>query len=86
MPKTDMICARVEPALKQEVENIFEELGLSTTEAISLFYHQVKLWNGLPFEIRIPNKITIHTFNDTDAGKNLVHCEDSEDMFNKLGI
>ena len=86
MPKTDMIRARVEPALKQEVENIFEELGLSTTEAISLFYHQVKLWKGLPFEIRIPNKITIHTFNDTDAGKNLVHCEDSEDMFKKLGI
>jgi len=86
MPKTEMIRARVEPVLKQEVEDIFGALGLTTTEAISLFYHQVKLWKGLPFEIRIPNRITIKTFKDTDAGKNIVHCEDSEDMFNKLGI
>ena len=59
---------------------------ISITEAISVFYHKVKQWIGLPFEIRIRNKMTIQTFNDTYAGKNLVHCEDSEDMFNKLGI
>ena len=86
MPKTEMIRARIEPNLKQDVENIFKELGLTTTEAISLFYHQVKLWKGLPFEVRLPNSTTIQTFRDTDAGKNLVHCEDAEDMFNKLGI
>ena len=86
MPKTEMIRARIEPNLKQDVENIFKGLGLTTTEAISLFYHQVKLWKGLPFEVRLPNSTTIQTFRDTDAGKNLVHCEDAEDMFNKLGI
>lgn len=86
MPKTDTIRARVEPNLKQEVEGIFEELGLTTTEAISLFYHQVKLRRGLPFEVRIPNKTTIRTFKDTDAGKNLIHCEDSEELFEKLGL
>ncbi|MCA9735504.1 type II toxin-antitoxin system RelB/DinJ family antitoxin [candidate division KSB1 bacterium] len=86
MPKTQMIRARIEPDLKQDVESIFKELGLTTTEAISLFYHQVKLWKGLPFEVRLPNSTTIQTFQDTDAGKNLTHCEDAEDMFNKLGI
>ena len=86
MPKTEMIRARIEPNLKQDVENIFKELGLTTTEAISLFYHQVMLWKGLPFEVRLPNLTTIQTFKDTDAGKNLVHCEDAEEMFNKLGI
>ena len=86
MPKTEMIRARVEPDLKQQVEDIFAELGLTTTEAISLFYHQVKLRNGLPFEVRLPNKTTIRTIKDTDAGKNLVHCDDVEDMFDKLGI
>ena len=86
MPKTQMIRARVEPNLKQDVETIFKELGLTTTEAINLFYHQVKLWKGLPFEVRLPNATTIQTFQDTDAGKNLVHYEDAEEMFNKLGI
>ncbi len=86
MPKTDLIKASVEPGLKREVESIFEKLGLSATDAISLFYHQVKLWKGLPFDVRIPNKTTIRTFKDTDAGKNLVRTESADDMFNKLGI
>lgn len=86
MPRTETVRVRVEPDLKDEVERIFKKLGLSTTEAISLFYHQVKLRKGLPFEVRIPNERTLRTFEDTDAGKNLVYCEDAEDMFNKLEI
>lgn len=56
MPKSAMIRARIEPRLKQEVEVIFESLGLNTTEALSLFYHQVKLRQGMPFDIRLPFK------------------------------
>ncbi|MFQ5709921.1 MAG: type II toxin-antitoxin system RelB/DinJ family antitoxin [bacterium] len=86
MPKTEMIRARIEPDLKKEVERIFKELGLTTTEAIILFYNQIRLRKGLPFDVVIPNKTTVKTFRDTDAGKNLVYCDDAEDLFNKLGI
>lgn len=86
MAKSAMIRARIEPDLKTEVEKIFTTLGLSTTEAINLFYRQVKLRKGLPFEVKIPNKTTIQTFQDTDAGRNIIECEDAEDMFEKLGI
>jgi DNA-damage-inducible protein J len=61
-------------------------LGLSASEAINLFYQQVKLRKNIPFDIEIPNKTTIKTFRDTDAGRNLVECKNAEDMFNKLGI
>ena len=47
MAKTEMIRARVEPHLKQEAEEIFSRLGLSSTEAITLFYRQVALQHGL---------------------------------------
>jgi DNA-damage-inducible protein J len=86
MPKSEIIKTRIEPELKKEVDRIFAALGLSATEAISLFYYQVKLWKGLPFPIRIPNKKTLKTFKDTDEGKNLVRCKDADDMFRKLGI
>ena len=59
MPKTEMIRARVEPDLKHEAEEIFAALGLSATEAIQLFYKQVSLHHGLPFEVRIPNADTL---------------------------
>ncbi len=86
MPKSAVIKARVEPALKKEVEQIFEKVGLSTNEAIGLFYHHVKLYRGIPFNVRVPNRTTLKTFKDTDAGKNLVRCNDADDLFRKLGI
>ncbi|ODS30358.1 MAG: Antitoxin DinJ [Candidatus Scalindua rubra] len=84
--KTGTVRARINPLLKKDVESLFEKLGLSTTEAINLFYKQVKLRKGLPFNVVVPNKVTEKVFKDTDAGKSLVRCEDTEDMFNKLGI
>jgi DNA-damage-inducible protein J len=86
MSKNATVRARIEPELKAEVEKLFKDLGLSTTEAINLFYRQVKMRNGLPFNVVIPNKTTEKVFNDTDAKRNLVRCEDAEDMFDKLGI
>jgi DNA-damage-inducible protein J len=86
MAKTATIRARIEPRLKQEVEKLFKEVGLTTTEAINLFYRQVKLRNGLPFNVVIPNKTTEKVFKDTDAKRNLIRCEDAEDMFDKIGI
>ena len=86
MGKTSTIRARIEPDLKDKAEYIFRQLGLTTTQAITLFYKQVELKNGLPFDLAIPNEVTRQTFDDTDAGRNLIICEDTDDMFNKLGI
>ena len=86
MAKIATVRARIEPWLKEDVEKLFKEMGLSTTEAITLFYRQVKLRNGLPFNVVIPNKTTEKVFKDTDARRNLIRCEDVDDMFDKLGI
>jgi DNA-damage-inducible protein J len=86
MTKSAMIRARIDPDLKEETEDVFKRLGLSTTQAITLFYQQVNLHQGLPFEVRIPNETTRRTFEDTDAGKNVIGCQDIDDMFDKLGL
>ena len=78
--KTGTVRARINPTLKNEVENLFNKLGLSTTEAINLFYKQVKLRNGLPFNVVIPNKLTEKVFKDTDAKRNLIRYEDTDDQ------
>jgi len=50
-----MIHARIDETTKQQAEEIFHSLGLTATQAIRLFYQQVTLRNGLPFEVRLPN-------------------------------
>jgi DNA-damage-inducible protein J len=86
MNKSSTIRARIEPDLKEKAGNIFRKLGLTTTQAITLFYRQVELRNGLPFDVVIPNETTPRTFEDTNAARNLVICKDADDMFKKLAI
>ena len=76
----------MEPDLKDKAEYVFRKLGLTTTQALTIFYKQVELRNGLPFDVAIPNETTRRTLADTDSGRNLVVCEDADDMFKKLGI
>lgn len=84
--KTATVRARIEPDLKHDVETVFALLGLSVSEAIEIFLRQVKLRNGIPFEIRIPNEITTKTFEDTDHGRKLTRHNNAKNMFNKLGM
>ncbi len=86
MPKSASIHARVEPELKEEAEAILKELGLNATQAITLFYQQIRLTRGLPLVLRIPNETTRQTLDDTDAGQNLVYCRDAEDLFERLKL
>lgn len=50
--------ARVDSELKEDTETIFKSLGLSTSQAIVMFLNMVKLHNGIPFDMKIPNKNT----------------------------
>lgn len=69
MAKTSVVNARIEPDLKEEVESIFHELGLSTSEAVTLFFKRVKNYRGLPFEVRLPNEATRRAIKEARQGK-----------------
>jgi DNA-damage-inducible protein J len=86
MAKTSVIRARIEPDLKEQAEGILHRLGVSTTQAIAMFYRQVVLRKGIPFDVEIPNATTTRVFEATDAGRDVVLCRDAKGMFRKLGI
>ncbi|MCH7508095.1 MAG: type II toxin-antitoxin system RelB/DinJ family antitoxin [Proteobacteria bacterium] len=86
MSKSAMVRARMEPELKEHAEEVFQHLGLSVTQAITMFYKQVEIRQGLPFNVAIPTRETSKTFEATDADRDLIICKDADDMFNKLGI
>jgi DNA-damage-inducible protein J len=86
MSKTATVRARLEPELKDHAEGVFHRLGLNSTQAITIFYRQVELRGGLPFDVAIPTPTTRRTFEATDGGRDLVLCRDADDMFRKLGI
>lgn len=86
MIKSAMIRARIDENLKKDVEIILYKLGISASEAINIFYSQIKLNKGIPFKVKIPNKLTAKTFNETDIGKNIKKFKNKKDMFASLKI
>jgi DNA-damage-inducible protein J len=84
--QSGMIRARVSPELKAEAETILHQIGLSSSDAIRMFYRQVAMHGGLPFEARIPNATTRRALLDAEAGRNVTHYADTDDLFKKLGV
>jgi DNA-damage-inducible protein J len=86
MPKTAVISARVDPELKQSAEKVFQELGLTASQAITLFYKQVELERGLPFAVRLPNPVTVEALEQAKTRQGLESFNTLDDLFEDLGI
>jgi DNA-damage-inducible protein J len=79
--KTAAVHSRIDPEVKKTAEGILHRLGLSPTEAIRMFYTQITLRNGLPFEVEIPNEDTVEALEDSRAGRDLRKYDSVGDLF-----
>ena len=69
MEKAATITMRIEPILKARVEDILRRNGLSPAQAIRIFYNQIWMHHGLPFEIKIPNAMTQESIEELESNK-----------------
>jgi DNA-damage-inducible protein J len=53
MAKSATISTRIDDQLKSDVETIFHQLGLTTSEAIKIFFAAVRNRKGLPFQLQV---------------------------------
>jgi DNA-damage-inducible protein J len=54
MAKTANLYVRIEPDVKEQAESILTALGIPASNAINMFYKQIILQRGLPFEVKMP--------------------------------
>ena len=86
MGKTEVVRARIEPHLKRDAEAVLKKVGLTSSEAITLFYKQIELTQGLPFPIRIPNRTTRKAITDARARKGLETFPSVKDWARKARV
>ena len=84
MPKSAIIQARIDPSVKNNAQKIFSKLNISMSEAITLFLTQVSLRKGIPFDIKIPNKLTEDTLLKSERGEELHEVSDTTQLFKEL--
>lgn len=81
MSQTAVIHARIEPGIKNQAELILSRLGITTGEAIRMFFKQISLCKGIPFPLKIPNATTRKTLEDSRRGKNIERFSSLDEMF-----
>ena len=86
MSKSTVMHTRIDADLKDGAERILDSIGISASEAIRLFYRQIELHQGIPFDVKIPNKLTAETLRKSEQGEDVHRAKDADDLFDQLGI
>jgi DNA-damage-inducible protein J len=84
MAATETIQIRVDHKTKEKVTHILENLRLNMSDAIKMYLQQIILNNGIPFEVRIPNRKTLKTMAKVNAGIGLHEVADADELLKEL--
>jgi addiction module RelB/DinJ family antitoxin len=74
MTKNNTLHIRVNENVKARAENTLDALGISISEAVNMFLHQIPLVGGLPFDVKVP------------LAPERVMVRSNEDLYEKLNI
>ena len=81
--KSANLYARIEPDVKEKAESILSTLGIPASSAINMFYKQIILHRGLPFEVKIPSArpVDISTLSEAEFNEELEKGYDLKQSF-----
>lgn len=72
-----MIHARIDPKLKQEAESILKRLGITSAEAIRMYYAQIANKKAIPFRLDL---------EEGDLEENYTKVEDETHLKSLIGL
>ena len=74
---------RVDEDAKKIATKIFREYGMSFSDGVNIFLHQVALTKGFPFEIKLPNDKTLKAIDELHKREGKVF-DNIEELFMDL--
>ena len=91
-PKTDSYHFRINPQVREAVEEVYAKSGLTFTQAINIFIQQSLEAGGFPFPVTAGNAENIRAeamkrlMRELEAGKQSGELVDEEEVFRILGV
>ncbi len=86
MAATAFVRARIDEKIKNEAAKVLAEMGLTVSDVVRISLTKIAKEKALPFEMRIPNKLTIETMRKSGRGEDVHYAKDADDLFEQLGI
>jgi len=84
MPKTATVTIRLDPKVKREAQEVLDKLGLTISQAVTMYFNQIRAEKGLPFRPHIPTEETERVLEEAFAGKNQHTAKDIRDLVAQL--
>lgn len=87
MSQNKTLQTRMDDGLANEAEDILKGLGLNRSTAMKIYYQQIVLNNGLPFEIKYPDTPNAETIKALEEDlTNAPSYSSSEELWKELGV
>jgi DNA-damage-inducible protein J len=86
MASTAFVRARIDQNLKDQATEILATMGLTVSDFVRIGLTKVVHERGLPFEMRVPNKVTAETLAKSERGEDLHRFNSADALFKDLGI
>ncbi len=61
---TTQLNIKVDKELKKNVEKVFKQLGINTTEAGRIFFKKVEQEKGIPFDLKLSDQDDSNNLNE----------------------
>jgi len=81
---TTLVRARIDQTLKDEAASVLAEMGLTVSDVVRIALTKIAKEKALPFDMRVPNKLTAETLMKSERGEDLHRAKDAADLFRKL--
>ena len=85
MKSDTVVCARIDTDTKVRATEALRVMGLSTSDAIRLLLTRVADEQRLPFEVQVPNAVTVMAMEELAAGEGQ-RFDSAEELFRDLNI
>ena len=86
MAATAFVRARIDETLKNEAAAVLADMGLTVSDVVRIALTKIAKEKALPFEMRVPNALTVETLTKSERGEDVHHATDADDLFRQLGI
>ncbi|MBU0498499.1 MAG: type II toxin-antitoxin system RelB/DinJ family antitoxin [Gammaproteobacteria bacterium] len=86
MAASAFVRARIDESLKEEAAAVLAEMGLTVSDVVRIVLTKVAKDKALPFEMRVPNRLTTETLTKSERGEDVHHARDADNLFEQLDI
>lgn len=81
-----MLHIRIDDETKLQAQQALKAMGLSVSDAVRIFLTRVIAEQAIPFDVRVPNAVTVSAMNEADEliQAKKARFENIEDLVNDL--